>query len=278
MAEKGNQSGTAVAKREEPRRTVTTHITELVTSQQARAFIEPFLPPGTDIQRVAASLILAIKQDDSGKLKQCTPESLLTGVARIMQWGAELGVTAYLIPFGKEATPVRDYKFLAELSGACGYPMEGHAVHAGDDFAFEYGLNPVLRHVPRAKKSAQVTHAYVIVRPPRNATPIFHVMTAEEIEFIRQKYSKQWKAGPLPAWYAVKTTVRQATKLLPKDPRLARLVAAVEEEEAVELRAIAEPEPPAAAHEDPDNRGEAGEEQFLDDRWMEERDEGEARQ
>lgn len=253
--------GTAVATTSEPRTTLATRVNTLITSEQARAFIEPFLPKGTDIQRVAASLLLAIKKDETGKLAKCTPESLIQGIGRITQWGAELGTTAYLIPYGDVATPVRDYKFLAELSAACGYPMEGHPVRQGDDFTYEYGLNPVLRHVPRGKKGAPVTHAYVIVRPPRHAQPIFHVMTAEDIEVIRQKYSKQWKTGPLLDWYAVKTTVRQAVKLLPKDPKLAQLLQAVQEDEITDAE-IEElpPETPSAAE-----AGQAADGDYLDD-------------
>jgi recombination protein RecT len=260
MADHQNAGGTAVATRE--KRSLSDQVTGLMTSEQARSYIEPYLPKGTDIKRVAADLLLALKKDESGKLKKCTPESLLLGVAKIMQWGAELGTTAYLIPFGDQATPVRDYKFLAELSALCGYPMEGNAVREGDEFAFEYGLHPMLRHVPRAAKGAPVTHAYVIVRP-KNGEPIFKVMSAEEIDGIRQKYSKQWKSGPLEAWYSIKTVVRQASKLMPKDPRLARFFEAVEEEEAIE--AGLEPRPARAQIVD-EQRPVSEAEEFQDDR------------
>lgn len=249
---------TAVATRANKAPTLAVQVDNLMTSEQARAYIEPYLPEGVDIRRVAASLLIALKKDESGKLKKCTPESLLLGVAKIMQWGAELGTTAYLLPFGDQATPVRDYKFLAELSAACGYPMEGHAVREGDEFAYEYGLNPILRHVPKSRKNAPVTHAYVIIHPPRHAQKLFHVMTADEIEVIRQAHSKQWKSGPLPAWYSVKTCVRQAVKLLPKDPKVARLVEAVEEDAAAEDAELEQAAAQLAAGESADG--------FQDDR------------
>lgn len=258
--------GTAVATREEPKRTLAASVADLMTSEQARSYIEPFLPEGADIKRVAATLLLAMKKDESGKLKKCTPESLLLGVAKIMQWGAELGTTAYLLPFGDQATPVRDYKYLAELSAACGYPMEGHVVRDGDEFTYEFGLNPVLRHVPRAKRGAAVTHAYVIIHPPRHAPKLFHVMTAEEVEAIRQQYSKQWKTGPLPAWYAVKTCVRQASKLLPKDPKLTRFMEAVQDDAALE-GAAAEVEQAVAQIESGQDDDTFQDDRDLDDEW-----------
>jgi recombinational DNA repair protein RecT len=63
-------------------------------------------------------------------------------------------------------------------------------------------------------------------------------MNAADIEEIRQKYSKQWKNGPLPAWYAKKTVVRQVAKLVPRNPRLAKMLAVMEEEREVEFDAV----------------------------------------
>lgn len=202
------------------KRTLATQVNDLMTSEQARAYIEPFLPPGTDIRRVAASLLVAIKRDETGKLRQCTPESLLLGVAKIQQWSLELGTSAYLIPFGKEATPVRSYQAIAKLAAACGYPIETKVVRDGDHFEYEFGLNQRLEHRPVAKSRAPITHVWAIVQPPRHARPIVEVMTADEVEEIRQKYSKQWKVGELPGWYCKKTLIRRVAKTLPDDPKL----------------------------------------------------------
>jgi hypothetical protein len=49
----------------------------------------------------------------------------------------------------------------------------------------------------------------------------FEVMTVEEIEAIRAK-SRSWAKGPLPAWYARKTVIRQLAKYVGKSPQLAR--------------------------------------------------------
>jgi len=264
---------TAVATRDQQRKP--SAIEQLITGADARAYIEPFLPPGTDITRVAASVMLAMKKDESGMLRKCTPESLVLGVAKIMQWGLEVGTTAYLLPFKNnksgnvEATPVAGYGGLAELITACsGILLEAQVVRDGDEFQYEYGLTPVLRHVPRAKKGAAITHAYVIMRPPRNGAPTFHVMTAEEIDAIRLQYSKQWKNGALPAWYARKTVVRQAAKLLPKSKEMAAFARVLQEDAEIELEAGPETQR-LPAHASADDRpeidvGDAPE--FQDDR------------
>jgi hypothetical protein len=58
----------------------------------------------------------------------------------------------------------------------------------------------------------------------------FLVMDAEEIDAIRKQYSKQWKQGALPAWYAKKCVVRQSVKLIPTSARLADALRVVEQD------------------------------------------------
>lgn len=232
-------------------------IEALITSEKARAFIEPFLPKGTDIQRVAASVMLAIRKDETGALRKCTNDSLVLGVAKIAQWGLELGVTAHLLPFKNgaltdaarkanpkaadvnEAVPVADYKGLCELmiaSKSVRY-VEAREVRDGDRFEYSFGLGAKLEHQPfggRGRTAKPITHVYCIVHLPFQSQA-FDVMTAEEVEEIRQGHSKQWKKGPLPAWYAKKTIIRRVAKLLPKNPALAKFFTALESDREVEF-------------------------------------------
>lgn len=222
-------------------------IIALFTGDTARLLISKFLPEGTQaerataLERVAATVLLAIRNDKTKKLIECTPESLVLGVARIQQWGLELGTTAHLIPFGKEATPVADYKGLAELmigSGAIRY-IDPKVVYAGDKFEYRFGTDAKIDHTPGPKaKRGAITHAYVIIHLP-GGRQVFDVMLAEDIDEIRQKCSKQWKDGPLKPWYAKKTMVRQASKLIPKNPRFAesfaRFAKVLDDEQSVEI-------------------------------------------
>ncbi len=175
--------------------------------------IAPMLPRGVTAERMLQAALLCATLDATGKLAQCTPKSLALGVARIAQWGLEPGVTAHLVPFGTTATAVADYKGLIQLMRECGSRIDAQVVREGDVFEYEMGLTPMLRHVPRGK-AAPIVAAYCIVRR-RGEEPTFEVMTADEIDAIRQKHSKQWKAGALPEWYARKTVVRRASKYVP---------------------------------------------------------------
>lgn len=229
------QPGTAVGK---------VHpVYELFASDAAKRLIERFLPQGVDVERVAATVIMAMKQDKTKMLRKCTPESLVLGVARIQQWGLDLGVTAYLLPFKDkdkgivEAVPVASYHGLAELmiaSGAVRF-VTARVVYAGDEFRYSYGTPGELFHKPCSKEErGPITHAYCVLDLPYGRQ-VFEVMLVEDIEEIRKKFSKQWSEGPLKPWYAKKTVVRQVSKLVPKNPRLARALAVMEHEQAVEI-------------------------------------------
>ena len=54
---------------------------------------------------------------------------------------------------------------------------------------------------------------------------------------VRAK-SKQWSKGALPAWYAKKTAVRRVVNLIPKNAKLASVLATVEEVEAGEFTVL----------------------------------------
>jgi phage RecT family recombinase len=159
-------------------------------------------------------------------------DSVVMGVARIASWHLELGVTAHLIPFGGKAVPVADYKGLCELmiaTKAVRY-IEAREVREGDVFEYAFGLEPVLRHQPIARSKAAITHVYCVLHLPFGRKA-FEVMLAEEVEEIRKKHSKQWKEGPLPAWYAKKTIIRRTAKTLPKNPELAQFFSVLETDE-----------------------------------------------
>lgn len=212
---------------------------QLLDRAEVQQRIAAFLPEGVSPERVAAAVSLALNDPKTGKaLAACTPQSVVRAVGRIAQWGLEVGVTAYLVPFGRECVPVADYKGLIELVVASGAArdIDAHVVYEGDEFDYELGLDNRLVHRPRwsGDGKRKIVAAYAIARIKFGYTKQV-VMTADEIDEIRQQYSKQWKSGPLPDWYAVKTCVRRLVKLLPQNPRLASAMAKIEDEQQVEL-------------------------------------------
>lgn len=208
----------------------------LLMSEKAQARIAPFLPEGVQYDRVVAAAQLAAAK--TPEILKCSPASIVMAVAKIMQWGLEIGETAHLVPFGQTCTPVADYKGLAQLmiASRCVRHVEAHCVYENDGFQYEQGSNAQLWHSPNSDRKARgnLKGAYVILHLPFGVRA-FDYMSVEDIDEIRQKYSKQWKKGPVPAWYAKKTVVRQVSKLVPKDPKLAKVFAVMEQDAAEEF-------------------------------------------
>lgn len=208
---------------------------EEMLKEKRVALIRPFLPEGVDVERVVRSAQLAVEK--TPELLKCTPASIVMAIAKIQSWGLEIGTTAHLVPFGSECTPIADYKGLIELmiGSGCVRNVDAKVVHAADFFEYEYGLNPRLAHRPckDPSKRGAIVAAYVVLTLPYNQK-VFEVMDATDIDAIRLSKSKQWKVGPLQAWYAKKTVVRQVSKLIPKNPRLAKVMAAISDDAAAE--------------------------------------------
>lgn len=206
-----------------------------------------FLPEGVKPERVIASVRMAVAGNP--KIAECSVGSIVQSVGRAMQLDLEVGVNAYLIPRNtwnpatkqKEmtCTMLPDYRAYIEMvvrSGAA-RAVETGIVREGDHFVYKKGLEKVLDHVPQSTTSAKITHAYAIVRL-RYGLADFVVLTREEIEAIRAK-SQGWSDAALEKkrepiglesvpWYGPKSAVIRVTNLVPKNPRLAKWLAAAE--------------------------------------------------
>lgn len=196
------------------------------------------VPPGTSVDRLITSALAAVQGDTTGALSRCDPKSIALALARVAQWGLDVGVTAHLVPFGTTATPVADYKGLIELMCAAGArKVEAHVVREGDDFDWQLGTDARLTHRPGKTRGA-ITHAYAIITVNNMGMTQFEVMSTEEIDAIRHSRSKQWKGGTLPEWYARKTVIRRVAKYAPKHGAGAKRLAQVLAEEEVELSEV----------------------------------------
>lgn len=241
-------------------------ITALVRASAPR--LTPLLPEGVTLEKLEQ--IMYFEAQKTPALLQCSPASIVQAVQRALRSGLDIGTTCYLIPYGKTCTFVADYKGLGQLMVAARAvrAVEMEAVREGDEFDFALGLDAHLRHVPKwskDRKARPVIAAYVILRLP-NGQSTFKAMSAEEIDAIRQEYSKQHKNGPLPGWYACKTVLKQIAKTMPTDERLARFYAAVAEDDDAET--TVDIQDAEVVHDDrPAGVGPNGED-LQDDTWM----------
>lgn len=169
------------------------------------------LPEGYTANRLITGALVAYQLNPD--LQKCTPASIAVALARVAQWGLDVGDTAHLVPFGSTCTAVPGYTGLIQLMCLAGAKkVEAFEVYEGDRFEWELGTNAHIKHQPVAgPPGRKITHAYAIATLGRGVVQ-FEVMTADELEAIRQKYSKQWKSGPLTYWWARKAVIRRLAK------------------------------------------------------------------
>lgn len=167
-------------------------------------------------------------------LLECHPMSMLQAVMN----AAELGLTpgplgqCYFIPFRNnknqtiECQFIIGYRGLIELARRSGniVSIQAEVVRAGDEFEFEYGIEPKFRHVPKASelKAENITHAWAIAQFVGGGHQVV-VMRRPEIDRIKNM-SKAGNFGPWKDHYAEmakKTAVRRLCKMLPLTPEAA---------------------------------------------------------
>src|SRR5690554_309488 len=269
-----------------PERTVVSRISNAVAQRQGnlttlidkmRPRIARALPRHMAPARLARVVMTVLRQ--TPRLGQCTPESFLGALMTCAQLGLEPGPLghAYLVPYGREVTFVPGYRGLVELARRSGQvqSVQARIVRDGDEFDYEFGLEPKLRHRPTADADKPVTHAYAVLRLKDGGVD-FDVMTRAEIDAIRKR-SRAANNGPWVTDYAEmakKTVLRRLLKTAPmsveyqqavaNDEQVRTSVAAdaiditvpVDAEEAVEGELV-DDWPPAAQPGDADPAGDS---------------------
>jgi len=176
------------------------------------------LPKTYEPGRLITGALLSIQNNPD--LLKCDPRSVAVALGRIARWGLDPGETAHLVPFGNVCTAVADYKGLVVLMVRGGArKVDSDVVRQGDQFRWGKGFEPFLQHLPEAKHNAPITHGYGLA-VHRNGERYIEVMALEEIDQVREKYSRSWKKGESPLWYCRKTPLRRLAKYFPKTPEL----------------------------------------------------------
>lgn len=114
------------------------------------------LPKHMDVDRLMRLTMTTIRTTPD--LRNADMGSLLGGVMQAAQLGLEPGLLGqcYLLPFKNnkkgitEVTFIIGYKGMIDLARRSGHiqSIYAHAVYENDDFEYELGLNPTLKHKP----------------------------------------------------------------------------------------------------------------------------------
>ncbi len=174
----------------------------------------------------------------SQKLQIAFTQSPMSLFASIL-FLAEIGLTpdeaigeAFLFSFyngdtkKNEIKPIIGYHGIIAIllrSGAL-KTIDSNCVFEGDEFSYELGLNPVLRHIPNhdaVRNSSTFKYAYAVAVTD-SGEKIFRVMSKKEIEAVRDssKYPNNLYFNDkkdMNFWMPQKTVLIQLSKLLKKD-------------------------------------------------------------
>jgi recombination protein RecT len=182
------------------------------------------LPKHLNAERMARIGLTEIRKNPA--LLECSQASLLAGIMTAAQLGLEPGILGhvYLIPYNNNKTRQKEvqfmigYKGILELVRRSGQvaSIDVHEVCKGDDFEFEYGLEPKLRHKPNLDNRGE-EYAYYAVAKLKDGGYQFLVMSKKDVEKYKAR-SKSPNYGPWQSDYgamAKKTVLKQLCKYLP---------------------------------------------------------------
>lgn len=187
--------------------------------------IEKALPKAISAERFARMATTAVTMNpDLGK---CTPASFIGAMLTAAQLGLEPNTPlgqAYLIPYNNYKTGAKEaqfqlgYRGMIELAHRSGdfVNIEAHIVYENDEFDYELGLEPKLRHKPAKKNRGQIAWVYAVYKLKSGGFG-FEVMSKEDIDAHREKYSKAKNSPWTTSWegMAKKTVIKQALKYAP---------------------------------------------------------------
>ncbi|UQD52332.1 recombination protein RecT [Bacillus methanolicus] len=216
LASKANGSNNAPAS---PANTIAAYLKKMGPE------IEKALPSHMNPDRMARIALTTIRTNP--KLLEASVPSLLGAVMQAAQLGLEPGLIGhcYLVPFKNGKTGQTDVQFIIGYKGMIDLARRSgqieniyaHAVYSKDEFDYELGLEPKLKHKPFMEGDrGEFVGAYAVAHF-KDGGYQFEFMPKSEIE-KRRKRSRASNNGPWVTDFeemAKKTVIRHMWKYLP---------------------------------------------------------------
>ena len=195
--------------------------------------IKKALPSVITPERFTRMVLSAISSNP--KLAACDGKSFLGAMMQAAQLGLEPNTPlgqAYIIPYGNQAQFQIGYKGLIDLAYRSGEVtiVDAQIVYEHDEFEYELGLDPKLKHKPALKDRGNPILYYAMFRTKEGGFG-FQVMSIDDIRKHAQKFSKSFSSGPWQSNFdemAKKTVLKKALKYAPLKSDFAKAVAADE--------------------------------------------------
>lgn len=184
------------------------------------------LPSHLNAERMIRLTLTCFSQNSS--LRNCTPESIFSSLIIASQLGLEPGVCGqgYLIPYKGECTFIPGWQGLAGLLNNTGRATAWTgAVYEGDEFDFELGSNPHLRHVPGCNfgDAEKLIWVYACAKVNGSEMPVIEAWPMSRVKSHRDANNKVGKShysfGNM-EMYARKVVFLQVIKYMPRSIEL----------------------------------------------------------
>ncbi len=199
--------------------------------------IKRALPKHLNADRMSRIALTAFRR--TPKLAECDPRSVFAAVIQAAQLGLEpdtLG-RSYLIPYSnRKKTPngwtsvmecqfVPGWKGLMDLMNRSGQGSAWTgAVFDGDEFDYQLGDSPYVRHKPMGEDNIErLTHVYAVGRAKNAEWPVIEVWTVARVRKHRDRYNKVGEkhySYENFEMYARKVVLLQVLKYMPCSPEL----------------------------------------------------------
>jgi recombination protein RecT len=198
--------------------------------EQKKDLINNALPPHIGAERLVAMFTIVIKS--SPEIAKCTQASLIGALIQTAQLGLMTGSVnhCYYVPFNnkkkdgsyqREVQFILGYKGMVELVNRSREAaiLSTEVVYANDQFQYELGLEPILKHVPVWDERGEVRGVYCVAKNLLANEKLFVYLTKEDIDKVRNaSKAGQSDYSPWAKWYeemAKKTAIKRICKLLP---------------------------------------------------------------
>lgn len=194
------------------------------------------LPKHLDADRMIRLAMTCVSQNN--QLRNANMNSVFRALLLSSQTGLEIGVggQAYMVPYNNRSTGELEAQFIPGWQGLVDLVSRSGratvwtgAVFKGDDFDWQLGDSPYVRHRPAGENDEKLlTHVYAIGRVVGAQLPVIEVWTKERVIKHRDKFNKvgtRHYSFTNFEMYARKVALLQVLKYMPKSIELHKAIA-----------------------------------------------------
>lgn len=195
------------------------------------------LPKHLDADRMIRLALTCVSQNKD--LRNADTNSVFRALLLSSQTGLEIGVggQAYLVPYNNRSSGQLEAQFIPGWQGLVDLVSRSGratvwtgAVFEGDDFDWQLGDSPYVRHRPGGENDeAKLTHVYAIGRVSGAQLPVIEVWTKERVTKHRNKFNKvgnRHYSFTNFEMYARKVALLQVLKYMPKSIEMQKAIVA----------------------------------------------------